>query len=176
LFLRAYNFHLIQKLGWHDTDLSVLTGTYGMLLAAGVSLTGGYIADRIGPRKLLVFMLVLVAVYLIGFNLIASLWTRRDVAQTGLVALYFMDPSISVAAMPVLMAICRKGVEGSQFTTYMAFVNLCDIAGTYLSGEALNFFSAPTIGLFSGAMAGAALLVIFLALRHYRRIGERQES
>ncbi|GAB3490896.1 hypothetical protein GCM10027341_03190 [Spirosoma knui] len=176
LFVRAYNFHLIRKLGWHDTDLSVLTGTYGMLLAAGVSLLGGYIADRIGPRRLLVVMLVLVASYLIGFNLIANLWARRDVAQTGLVALYFMDPSISVAAMPVLMAICRKGVEGSQFTTYMAFVNLCDIAGTYLSGEALTLFSAPTIGLFSGVMAGCAVLVIFLALRHYRQIGERFES
>lgn len=172
LFLRAYNFHLIRNLGWKDTDLSVLTGTYGMLLAIAVSLVGGYIADRIGPRRLLVVMLVLVAGYLIGFNLMADWWVRRDVARTGLVALYFMDPSISVAAMPVLMAICRKGVEGSQFTTYMAFVNLCDIAGTYLSGEALNFFSAPTIGLFAGGIAVAALLVIFLALRHYRQIGE----
>lgn len=172
LFLRAYNFHLIRNLGWKDTDLSVLTGTYGMLLAIAVSLVGGYVADRIGPRRLLVVMLVLVAGYLIGFNLMADWWVRRDVAQTGLVALYFMDPSISVAAMPVLMAICRKGVEGSQFTTYMAFVNLCDIAGTYLSGEALNFFSAPAIGLFAGGMAVAALLVIFLGLRHYRQIGE----
>lgn len=172
LFLRAYNFHLIRNLGWKDTDLSVLTGTYGMLLAVIVSLVGGYVADRIGPRRLLVVMLVLVAGYLIGFNLMADWWTRRDVARTGLVALYFMDPSISVAAMPVLMAICRKGVEGSQFTTYMAFVNLCDIAGTYLSGQALNFFSAPAIGLFAGGVAVAALLVIFLALRHYRQIGE----
>lgn len=176
LFLRAYNFHLIRNLGWKDTDLSVLTGTYGMLLAVVVSLVGGYVADRIGPRRLLVIMLVLVAGYLIGFNLIADWWVRHDVARTGLVALYFMDPSISIAAMPVLMAICRKGVEGSQFTTYMAFVNLCDIAGTYLSGEALNFFAAPTIGLFAGGVAVAALIVIFLALRHYRQVGEVHQS
>ncbi len=172
MFLRAYNFMLIRDLKWRDTDLSLLTGTYGMVAAAIISLTGGYIADRIGARRLLVIMLVVVAAYLIGFNLISDLWVRRDVAQTGLVALFFMDPCISVAAMPVLMAICRKGVEGSQFTTYMALVNLSDIFGTYLSGEALNFFSAPEIGLFSGSVATAALLVIFLALQHYRRVGE----
>ncbi len=172
MFLRAYNFTLIRDLKWRDTELSVLTGTYGMIAAAIISLTGGYIADRIGARRLLVVMLVVVAAYLIGFNLISDLWVRRDVARTGLVALFFMDPCISVAAMPVLMAICRKGVEGSQFTTYMALVNLSDIAGTYLSGEALNFFTAPKIGLFSGSVAAAALVVIFLALQHYRHIGE----
>lgn len=176
LFLRAYNFHLIRDLKWRDTELSVLTGTYGMLAAAAVSLTGGYFADRFGARRLLVIMLVVVAVYLIGFNLMADLWVRRDVARTGLVALFFMDPCISVAAMPVLMAICRKGVEGSQFTTYMALVNLSDIAGTYLSGEALNFFSAQSIGLFSGGTAAAALVVIFLALQHYRRIGRARPN
>ncbi|GAB3641132.1 MFS transporter [Spirosoma arcticum] len=172
LFLRAYNFHLIRELKWRDTELSVLTGTYGMVAAAAVSLTGGYVADRIGARRLLVIMLVVVAAYLIGFNLIADLWVRRDVSQTGLVALFFMDPCISVAAMPVLMAICRRGVEGSQFTTYMAMVNLSDIAGTYLSGEALNFFSTRSIGLFSGGTAALALVVIFFALQRYRRIGE----
>ena len=171
VFLRAYNFHLIQNLGWHDTDLSVLTGTYGMLLAISVSLVGGYIADRIGPRRLLVVMLVLVATYLIGFNLMAGLWVRHDVAQTGLVALYFMDPAISAAAMPVLMALCRRGVEGSQFTTYMAFVNLCDIGGTYLSGEALNFFPASGIGLFAGGLAVVATLAVLFTLRQYRELG-----
>lgn len=167
LFLRAYNFHLIRHLGWQDTDLSVLTGTYGMLLAICVSLAGGYLADYIGPRRLLMVMLFLVAAYLIGFNLASGLWVRRDVAQTGLVALYFMDPSISIAAMPVLMAICRKGVEGSQFTTYMAFVNLCDIAGTYVAGQAQTYVSAVTIGLFAGGLALLALIIAAMILRRY---------
>ncbi|MBD2757508.1 MFS transporter [Spirosoma validum] len=166
LFLRAYNYHLIQKLGWADTSVSLLTGTYGMIVATIVALTGGFIADRIGPRRLLVIVLSLVAVYLLTFSALSSLWIRRDVAQVGLVALYFMDPSISIAAMPVLMLLCRKGVEGSQFTTYMAFINLSDIAGSFLAGHALSYVQAPTIGLFAGGLAAVAMIVTWFTLRH----------
>ena len=171
LFVRAYNYHLIQQLGWADTSVSLLTGTYGMLVATVVALTGGFVADRIGPRRLLVIVLTMVAIYLLGFNAISAHWIQREVAQTGLVALYFMDPGISVAAMPVLMAICRPGVEGSQFTTYMAFVNLCDIAGSFIAGHALTYVSAPAIGLAAGGLAVMAVLLIIFTLRHYRDIG-----
>ena len=78
----------------------------------------------------------------------------------GLIIWYTFDPSFSVAAMPVLMALCRKGVEGSQFTTYMALVNLSDVIGAYVSGHALAWFSAPRIGLFCGAVVIAAMVLV----------------
>ncbi len=176
LFLRAYNHHLIEQLGWLDTDVSVLTGTYGMVAATIIALTGGYIADRVGARRLLVIMLGIVALYLIGFNLLSPLWIQRPIARTGLVAIYFMDPAVSAAAMPVLMSICRKGVEGSQFTTYMAFVNLCDIAGTFFAGQALLYLTAPTIGLFAGALAVVGVIVTGFTLRHYRTRSRSSEQ
>lgn len=169
LFIRAYNFHLIDVIGWRDDDVSVLTGTYGMVVATGIALAGGYVADWFGARRLLAIMMGLVAVYLIGFNLISAEWVNRGLAQTGLVALYFMDPAVSAAAMPVLMGICRKGVEGSQFTTYMAFVNLCDIAGSFVAGYALLYVGAPFIGLVAGGLAVLAVVVAGVTLRQYGR-------
>jgi PAT family beta-lactamase induction signal transducer AmpG len=171
LFSRAYNYHLIRKLGWADTSVSILTGTYGMLVAAIVALAGGYVADRIGPRRLLVIVTAVVALYLFVFNAASATWIREEVAQVGLVTLYFMDPSISVSAMPMLMAICRKGVEGSQFTTYMAFVNLSDIAGSFVAGHALAYFTAPQIGLLASGLAFLAMLVCLFTLRRYRHLG-----
>jgi len=171
LFSRAYNYHLIQKLGWADTSVSILTGTYGMLVAALVALAGGYVADRIGPRRLLVIVTAVVSLYLFAFNAASATWIREEVAQVGLVTLYFMDPSISVSAMPMLMAICRKGVEGSQFTTYMAFVNLSDIAGSFVAGHALAYFTAPQIGLLASGLAFIAMLVCLFTLRRHRHLG-----
>ncbi|WP_234733912.1 MFS transporter [Tellurirhabdus bombi] len=160
LFMRAYNYHLIQKLGWADTSVSILTGTYGMLVATVVALLGGYLADWTGNRRFFTIGLALVATYLLGFNLIDSLWQQPAIAQTGLIALYFMDPLISVAAIPLLMAVCRPGVEGSQFTTYMAFINLSDIAGSYLTGHALGYVNAPTIGLVAGGLVSLSLFFV----------------
>ncbi len=168
LFIRAYNHHLIDVIGWRDDEVSVLTGTYGTLLATVIALAGGYLADSFGARRLLVIMIGLVAVYLVGFNLLAGEWVHRSVAQAGLVTLYFMDPAVSAAAMPVLMGICRRGVEGSQFTTYMAFVNLCDIAGSFGAGKALEYVPAPLIGLTAGGLAVLAVGAAGFTLRHYR--------
>ncbi|MGV3557834.1 MFS transporter [Larkinella arboricola] len=165
LFVRAYNYHLIQVLGWADTSVSFLTGTYGMLVATVSALVGGYLADWLGNRRFLLIVLVLITGYLLSFNLIAEWWRWPSVAQAGLIAFYFMDPFISVAVMPMLMAVCRPGVEGSQFTTYMAFVNLSDIAGTYLAGQALLYTGAPVIGLVAGGLVALALLAVFFLVR-----------
>ena len=54
------------------------------------------------------------------------------------------------------MTLCRRGVEGSQFTAYMALVNLADVAGNYVAGYALTVTSAPVIGLACGALVWAS--------------------
>lgn len=160
VFIRAFSVHLIQKLNWPDTSLSVFSGTYGTLGALLVILTGGILADKIGSRKLLVIVMLIIGGFLVVFNLLSPYWPNPGVTTAGLIIWYTFDPSFSVAAMPVLMALCRKGVEGSQFTTYMALVNLSDVIGAYVSGYALAWFSAPRIGLFCGAVVIAAMVLV----------------
>ncbi len=86
-------------------------------------------------------------------------------AGSGLVLWYAFDPGFSIACMPVLMGLCRKGVEGSQFTAYMALVNLANAAGTYGSGVAQLSYSAPTIGLACGLTIAAAIPLAVWCLR-----------
>ena len=74
------------------------------------------------------------------------------------------DPLLSVAAMPLLMAFCRPKIEGSQFTTYMALVNLCGVASSYLNGWLLEVTTAPLIGLACGGL----MLGLVVALRRLR--------
>jgi len=159
IFNRAYSVHLIQRLGWADTDVSVLQGTFGTVVIIAVLMLGGYLADRVGAAKLLLFMMAFNSVSFLVFNSLSAYWTDPAVAKAGLIAWSMMDPGFSVASMPVLMALCRKQVEGSQFTTYMALVNLADILGAYVSGQAQMHLSAPTIGLICGGLVLTALLV-----------------
>lgn len=70
----------------------------------------------------------------------------------GLIVWNFADPMFSVAAMPILMFLCRKNIEGSQFTAYMAIVNFCDVLGSNVSGWALKFVSTPVVGMICGCL------------------------
>lgn len=159
-FIRAYNVHLIQKLGWSDVELSALTGSYGIGVIIVVILVGGWLADRFGPKRLLPWIVALHFTYLLTLNLLAPYWTNHTLAAVGEVMWNMMDPSLSVAAIPILMSLCRPNVEGSQFTTYMALVNLSDVIGAFVSGHAQRFVTAPTIGLCTAALSGAGLLWI----------------
>ncbi|MBD0257205.1 MAG: MFS transporter, partial [Cytophagales bacterium] len=165
LFTRALPVHLIQELHWSDTSVSILRGTYGTVVTLGVIFTGGVLADRFGARRLLRYVTLFVGAFLLAFNLLAPWWVHEGVAMGGQVLWYMIDPIFSVAAMPVLMAICRKGVEGSQFTTYMALVNLVDIAGAYVSGQAMTWVKAPVIGLVGGGLVLLAALLAFPSTR-----------
>ena len=163
--------HLITVLGWSDTSVSILSGAWGTLIVVGVALIGGWLADRVGARYLLIAVLLIHSTYMLVANLIEPYWVRRPVATAVLIIWNMMDPILSTAAMPVLMALCRKHVEGnrlevsesaellfrqigSQFTTYMSMVNLCDLAGAFISGHLQRYIRANFIGL------GCAIIII----------------
>ncbi|MBO0938848.1 MFS transporter [Fibrella sp. HMF5335] len=164
-FIRAYNIHLVQQLNWDPTELSQLTGSYGILIVVAILLLGGWAADRYGAKRLLPWIMGMNFLILLTFSLAAPYWTDHRVASAVAVVWNMLDPSLSMMAIPILMALCRRDVEGSQFTTYMAFVNLSDIIGAFVSGHAQQYITAPTIGLCTAAAAGLGLVWILITTR-----------
>jgi len=160
VFIRAFSVHLIQRLGWRDTELSVFSGVYGTGIALTVIFTGGLLADRLGARRLLVGVMLGIGIYLLVFNGLSPFWSGSVIPKVGLTLWYTFDPVVSVAAMPALMGICQRGLEGSQFTAYMALVNLSEIAGSFVAGYAQEVVSAPVLGLGCGAVLLAAAWVV----------------
>lgn len=163
IFVRSFSFHLIHNLHWDDNRLSVLQGTWGSLATVCVTLGGGILADRIGPGKLQFFVVVALCVFFLTFDALGFLWIHKPFTTTGLILYNMADPMFSVAAMPVLMALCLAKVEGSQFTTYMALVNLCDVIGAYVSGWGMQVTTAPVIGFICGFV-----MLIGLVLYRYK--------
>lgn len=159
IFIRSYSYHLVKVLRWPDNELSVLQGGIGSLTIALVAISGGVIADKIGPQKLMLRVMIILGVFLLIFSGLAGFWVNKAFTTTGLVFWNLADPLFSVAAMPLLMALCIDKVEGSQFTTYMALVNFCDVLGSYLSGWALAIIPAPVLGIACGVVLLAVALI-----------------
>jgi len=163
IFIRSFSFQLIHNLHWDDNHLSILQGTWASVVTLVVTLGGGVLADRIGPGKLQVMVVIAICVFFLVFDSLGAFWIHKQVSITGILLYSLADPMFSVASMPVLMAMCLAKVEGSQFTTYMAIVNLCDVLGAYISGWAMTVTTAPVVGL----VCGAAILT-GLILQHAR--------
>jgi PAT family beta-lactamase induction signal transducer AmpG len=108
--------HLIKILGWSDTDVSILSGAWGTLIVIAVVLIGGWIADRVGARYLLIVVIFIHASYMLIANLFEPYWSKRPVATAILILWNMMDPILSTASMPVLMSLCRKHVEGNHWS------------------------------------------------------------
>ncbi|QNF31660.1 MFS transporter [Adhaeribacter swui] len=152
VFIRSFAFHLIQVLHWPDQELSVLQGGWGSAVTLLVVLSGGILADRVGPQRLQLKVLGVLAFFLVSFNLLAFLWHVKAFTVSGLIFWNIADPLFSVAAFPILMTLCRDYTAGSQFTAYMALINLSDVIGSYLSGWALLVLPAPVLGFSCGVV------------------------
>lgn len=160
LFGNAYAFHLIHSLRWPDADVSILQGTWGSLLSFAVLMGGGVLVDRLSAARLQYWVLVGMAAFLLLFNGLSVFWVSRAMGFAGLVVVNLADPLLSVAAMPLLMAYCRPKIEGSQFTTYMALVNLCTVTASYLNGWLLEVTTAPVIGFSCGLLLAALVVAL----------------
>lgn len=167
VFISSFSFHMINKLHYPDHKLSVLQGGWGSLVVFCVILAGGVMADRIGARKLQIKVMWVLALFLLLFNAISSLWKMEEVAVSGLLIWNIADPLFSVAAFPILMTLCKDHIAGSQFTTYMALINFCGILGSYITGWALHLFPAPVLGFSCGILV---MLCIYVQYRHNRLI------
>lgn len=150
IFIRSLSFYLIQVLRWPDQEVSVLQGGWGSLVTLTVILTSGFFADKIGFRKLQLQVMGVLAVFLILFNLLWFWWDIRAFTISGLLFWNIADPLFSIAAFPILMTLCKEYTAGSQFTAYMAFINLSEVIGAYLSGWALLYVPAPVLGFSCG--------------------------
>ncbi|MGI4739634.1 MAG: MFS transporter [Janthinobacterium lividum] len=164
LFSNAYSFHLIHALHWPDADVSIVQGSWGSVAAFVVLMGGGVLVDRLGAARLQYWVMVGLAGFLLLFSSLAPLWPSKLVSFSGLIIINLGDPLLSIAAMPLLMSFCRPRIEGSQFTTYMALVNLCTVTASYLNGWLLELTTAPVIGLGCGVL----LLALVFDLRRQR--------
>ena len=160
VFIRSYTFHLINVMKWPDKKVSLLQGGWGSIVTFVAIILAGAKSDKFGHKPMQVIVMWCVCIFLLVLNLTHNLWSYEYYSSTALVLWNLADPLLSVTIFPILMGLCIKKVEGSQFTTYLALINLCDVAGSYVTGWSLTVISAPTLGLFCGLSLLTVLIII----------------
>ena len=164
IFIRSYTYHLINVMKWPDKTVSVLQGGWGSIVTFIAILIAGNQSDKWGAKYLQVKVMWSVCIFLLILNATYTFWNFHLYSGLALVLWNLADPLLSVAVFPILMGLCLKKIEGSQFTTYLAIINLCDVFGSYVTGWSLNIIGAPMLGL----LCGVCLLLVLIFIKAHK--------
>ncbi len=131
----------IQNLGWTETEYAQITGGPGLALGLAGSVLGGFLADKVGHRRLAAIAAATLAVFWFGFAAAEAWWTHR----TFIYALIMVEPLCQAMLTVSLFALCMDiswpKIAATQFTTYMALSNLSTTLGFKLAGYAQSWWT-----------------------------------
>ncbi len=149
----------VQELGWTTEEYSAVAGGYGVLLAIGGALLGGFLLAHFGRLRIMAVAIVLGSLILMGFGLLSEQWDNRTIGTVYLIALPTCTSLLQVVIFAVCMDISWPRVAASQFTAYMAMLNLSTVMGNWLAPGLSEALSTDTLFIVIGA-ANLSLLAL----------------
>lgn len=168
--LTAYGLHTalapamaVKQLSWSSEDYSHLAGAANLVGGLFGLALSGVIADRLGPRRALLLALAGLAVLQGVMALIPASWGSPAVFGGFIVLHVSLFVLLSVALYAQAMSLCRPQVAATQFSVYMALLNLGTSFGAHRFGDVLKAGGYPGALLIgAGICAGAIIVFLFL--------------
>lgn len=142
---------LIQNYGWTKEDWQVIQGIYIVWVGLGASILGGFIADIFKPSRTIAVCTCLLGLSWIGFSFCEPLWHIKVFIIAFTVWEQLLIAVFTVSVFALCMSVSWSVIAGTQFTAYMALLNVSTIIGSKLAGwlENLNF---PVIYICGGVI------------------------
>ena len=185
----ALQSNLAVELGMDDDQVAML-GLWSSLLSAIFCVLGGYLSDRFGRRRTLLVYLALMSLpvfYLMqeltnyGWILpVSTTAANRPAVPAGLVsALWIATLAYSVfqglmygTRSAIMMDVTNPRVAATQFTAYMALMNLAISYSATWQGIAIEAWGYPTTMLVDGITG----LLCLLMLPWLKRMDDKADS
>jgi len=150
------------ELEWTQEAYTQLTGTWGLAAGLGGAIIGGLLADAIGPRKIAGLVALALAGLLALFGLAPDAWWEDTTfISIYLVAEQGLQGTLSVSLFAIFMSVSWKLVAATQFTAYMAMLNLSQSMGNTLS-PILEFWFGDIRTIFLTAAVVQMLVIVTL--------------
>ena len=169
---------LQQDLGWEREALSDIEGGYGVFLGLAGAMIGGFLADFFGAKWIIGVGSVLLGICYMSFALMSpdvlgSGWFAWD--STGAVTMYllvsgFLVSLITVGLFSMYMTVSWPVVAGTQFTAYMAILNLSTTIGQWTSGWINEWGVSAVFMIFAGVQVLVIVLLPFIDVQQTRRV------
>ena len=152
----------IEELGWTLKQYTSTRGTIDLVCGLGGSILGGVLADVVGHKRLASIAAVLIGLIWIAFASAQPYWADKSVVTAMWGLQTFFEAVFSVSLFAMFMTVSWPRVAATQFTAYMALMNLSTTIGSAMAGVASKSLSVSGVFASAGLIQCSLIVVIFL--------------
>ena len=169
---------LLQDLGWDRVALTDIDGGYGVFLGLAGAVCGGLLADAWGAKRVVAIGAIGLGVCYLSFALMSPdmvgagwfSWASTSAVTTYILASTFLGTLITAALFSMYITVSWPVVAGTQFTAYMAILNLSTSTGQWLAGPIESVGVVMAFMLFGGFQIATVVLLPFIDIHQTRRV------
>ena len=174
LSVAGSNF-FVTETDWTDESYSKLE-SIGLWFSLGGAVLGGLIADRLGIKRVLITSGTILALCWVSFGLLNEYWKN----STYVSAMFLIQSSsigvMAVSSFSLFMGISDRKVAATQFTGYMAMLNLSTSSGNRMAGNFTSWIPSrmDDLYLLCGLFHLSLMLFVFIFLHPSRESPDSQ--
>ncbi|WP_120076355.1 MFS transporter [Aurantiacibacter odishensis] len=159
----AFHPVLFQETGgWKLTEYTSFISTLGFVSGVTGLVVGGWLTEKIGAQRTLIFCLVIGIVAMAAMGFAQPYWSNPRVLVAFMVTMDMMQIFYFIAGITMAMRLCSPAVAATQFTIYMASGNFGRPMGAWLAAETAG---AGNPQLFYWSLAAFWAVVLAIALK-----------
>ena len=150
----------VGDLGWSQEEYGAATGGAAVFAGLAGAVMGGFLADWIGARRVFATCSLVLALMFAVFGLGDAFWENRMLVWGYLIIESALAGCLNAAFFAICFGVCRPSIAATQFTAYMALMNL-GVAGIYtLSGPFEARFGVQTTYLIAAGIQFSVVLLV----------------
>lgn len=159
LFIGLAPIFAADQLGWEKSTYTNWAGQASIVSSLGGAILFGWMAERWGARRMMFFGLLTYSVAAFGMLMLQTLWHDPRLLISAMFCFSALLTFRNITLGSVAMRLCVPAVAASQFSAFMAIINLGQTVGVAsmgllgeLGGITAMFSAIMSVGLF-GAWA-----------------------
>jgi PAT family beta-lactamase induction signal transducer AmpG len=161
----------VNELGWNEEKFNATKGGLLLIVLMIGYVVGGQLGKRFGGKSVIIYSALAGTLITVCWGLSESLWNNN----TFLISLWSIHTFIwgmaSINIFSLMMKITWPEVGGTQFTAYMAMMNLSAVIGYALTNVFAERFNYSSLILLSAVFESIVILsVMFIDPEETRRV------
>ena len=168
----------VRELGWTEATFNATKGGLILIVTMLGYIVGGQLGNRFGGKLVMIYSALGTALVTATWGLTESMWSSGLFMMSIWCVHTFTWAMVSINIYSLMMRITWGEVGGTQFTGYMAMMNLSAIIGYQLTGPITSRFDYPTLFLIAAVLETIVIFAaIFIDPDETRRVlGSKEEG